>query len=343
MHDFDAAAETALNAGRAGANVLVVRNTVGHAVQTQQALERLAGERDTGLLFNLNGVNTLHHGRFSARDRRLLDCRVEAYLGKKDTKRGGTGCVVVGTQTLEQSLDIDADLLITDLCPMDVLLQRIGRLHRHERDDRAAAYGTPECVVLTPPDNDLSPLLERSENANGLGPYGGVYEDLRILEATLRLIAKQAEWDIPAMNRKLVERATHPEALEALVVELGDDWRVHANEVEGERIADGLTARGAIIRRDKSFFIDNRDVLFGSDEERIRTRLGDERVDIVFIEPQDSPFGQQRSIDKLAVSLRWLDGAEVPESVDASAVDGGFEFVIGNRRFRYDRLGLRRL
>ena len=74
------------------------------------------------------------------------------------------------------------------------------------------------------------------------------------------------------MNRELVERATHPGALEAVVqgyeredAELGAKWRVHANEVEGERKSGtGLTARSAIIQRDKSFFMDNRDVLFGS-------------------------------------------------------------------------------
>ena len=341
MHDFDSAAETALNAARAGAKALVVRNTVGHAVQTQQALERVAGEGDRGLLFVCGDIPTLHHGRFAAHDRRLLDEAVETTLGKE--ARRGAGCVVVGTQTLEQSLDIDADLLITDLCPVDVLLQRIGRLHRHERDDRASGYRTPECVVLTPPDNDLSPLLKWSDQANGLGPYGGVYEDLRVLEATLRLISERSEWQIPAMNRELVECATHPDALEAVVVELGDDWRAHANDIEGERIADGLTARGAIIRRDKSFFIDNREVLFGSLEEQIRTRLGDERVDIAFAAPQDSPFSQRRAIDKLAMSIRWLDSAEAPEALEASAIDGGFKFAVGSRRFRYDRLGLHRL
>ena len=341
MPDFDATAETALKAARDGAKVLVVRNTVGHAVETQRALERLAGERDNGLLFKLNGTPTLHHGRFAALDRRLLDRQVEAYLDK-DAERGA-GCVIIGTQTLEQSLDIDADLLITDLCPMDVLLQRIGRLHRHEREDRAAGYETPRCIVLTPPNNDLSPLLEWTESANGLGPKGGVYEDLRILEATLRLISERGEWEIPAMNRELVERATHPAALEEIVAELGDDWRTHANEVEGGRIADGLTARGAIIRRDKSFFMDNREVLFGSLEEKIRTRLGDERVDIVFAAPQDSPFGQEGAIDKVAMRLSWLDGVDVPESVSASAVEGVVEFAGGVRRFRYDRLGLHRL
>ena len=352
MSDFDATASLALKAARAGAKVLVVRNTVGHAVETQLALERAAGNRNNAPLFRCKGIVTLHHGRFAAHDRRLIDKTVEAYLGKgrgKDAERN-SGCVVVGTQTLEQSLDIDADLLITDLCPMDVLLQRIGRLQRHERDNRAADYRTPQCIVLTPPGNDLSPLLKRGQNANGLGPHGGVYPDLRVLEATLCLIAKHAEWNIPAMNRELVERATHPDALEAVVQgyerqdeELGASWREHANEVEGEQIADGLTARGAIIRRDKSFFVDNRDVLFGSVEERIRTRLGDERVDISFDAPQDSPFGQQRAIDKLALSVRWLESAEIPESVSANATVAGFEFAVGGRRFRYDRLGLHRL
>ncbi len=71
-----------------------------------------------------------HHSRYAKTDRQLLDKAIEAAFG-----RGGAsgGCVAVATQTVEQSLDIDADLLITDLCPIDVLLQRIGRLHRHKQ------------------------------------------------------------------------------------------------------------------------------------------------------------------------------------------------------------------
>ena len=124
MRDFRAVAQRALRAARARAKVLVVRNTVGHAIGTQQALEALADNRDAGLLFDVEGRTTLHHGRFAACDREMLDKRIEEMLGKG---RQSGGRVVVGTQTLEQSLDIDADLLITDLCPVDVLLQRIGR------------------------------------------------------------------------------------------------------------------------------------------------------------------------------------------------------------------------
>ena len=238
MHDFDGTAELALEAARNRAKVLVVRNTVGYAIGTQQALERAAGSDGEGLLFDVDGVVTLHHGRFAAVDRKRLDGRVEELLGKE---REAGGRVVVGTQTLEQSLDIDADLLITDLCPVDVLLQRIGRLHRHRRDSRPDGYTAPVCIVLTPEGDDLSPLLAKTQNANGLGSHGGVYEDLRTLEATRRLIAEHPEWRIPEMNRELVERATHPDALEEIVRELGDEWQVHANWVEGGEIADGLT------------------------------------------------------------------------------------------------------
>ena len=97
-------------------------------------------------------------------------------------------------------------------------------------NDRPAATNRPRCVVLTPDTGDLSALLQRGANSTGLGPHGFVYEDLRVLEATRRLIVQYPQWDIPRMNRELVENATHPDALEAIVEELGEAWRTHALE-----------------------------------------------------------------------------------------------------------------
>ena len=130
----------------------------------------------------------LHHSRFAAEDRLLLDDAVEQALGKG---RPVGGVVVIGTQTLEQSLDIDADLLVSDICPVDVLLQRIGRLHRHREAQRAPASATPRCVVLVP-EEGLAAGLGGGLLRYGLGAAsdgGGIYRDLLGLEATHRLIA----------------------------------------------------------------------------------------------------------------------------------------------------------
>jgi len=110
------AARIARDAAQAGARVLLIRNTVQAAVETWQAVQDLgAGD----LLLQVAGGPALHHGRFAAEDRALLDGAVERALARD--RRSSSGCIVVGTQTLEQSLDIDADFLVTDPCPMDVL------------------------------------------------------------------------------------------------------------------------------------------------------------------------------------------------------------------------------
>ena len=137
-------AARALAAAQDGAKVLVVRNTVTSAQTVFQALLDLGGE---ALALRVAQHPALHHSRFAAEDRVRLDDAVECVLGKNRTPGG---VVVIGTQTLEQSLDIDADLLISDICPVDVLLQRIGRLHRHERTDRPPRFTEPNCVVVIP-------------------------------------------------------------------------------------------------------------------------------------------------------------------------------------------------
>ena len=340
MADFPETARRALEAARRGARVLVVRNTVGFAVQTQQALEDAAGPDDRQHLFSCQGIFALHHGQFAAEDRSLLDAAVEEQVGRN---RSSGGRVVAGTQTLEQSLDIDADLLITDLCPMDVLLQRIGRLHRHQRSEgRPTGFERAVYHVLLPEGDDLSPLLKRGSNQNGLGPGGYVYEDLRILEATRRLltehVGKGEPWLIPGMNRMLVERATHPDALQSLVDELGDDWVLHGHDITGARLAEDLTAREAVVRRDATFL--EREVVFGNLEEKIRTRLGDEGITVAFEVPATSPFDGGLEIPQLSRPHHMCRGLDPPDPVSAAPVEEGFEFAVGGVRFRYDRLGL---
>lgn len=110
-----------VEAAIAGAGcALVVRNTVADAQETAAELRR------RGLTV------TLSHAGFLAVDRARNDADLVARFGK-DGKLRPHKTVVVATQVVEQSLDVDFDVLFTDLAPMDLLLQRIGRLHRHDR------------------------------------------------------------------------------------------------------------------------------------------------------------------------------------------------------------------
>lgn len=89
----------------------------------------------------------VYHAQFVAQDRADREKTLLTMIGKDSTPEQRNNTIIVGTQVLEQSLDIDFDFLITDLCPMDLLLQRIGRLHRHKRC-RPEILKNPICMVL---------------------------------------------------------------------------------------------------------------------------------------------------------------------------------------------------
>lgn len=96
-----------------------------------------------------NAKVLLYHAQFVLPDRAKKEKQLVDLVGRKSTHESRNGIVVVGTQVLEQSLDIDFDMLITDICPVDLLLQRMGRLHRHDRGERPDTAQTPVCYVVT--------------------------------------------------------------------------------------------------------------------------------------------------------------------------------------------------
>lgn len=323
-------AELALSAATQGAKVLIVRNTVPAAVATLAALE--ARVPDRAWLFQVKGVVTLHHSRFSRQDRPLLDAAIEGCLGKK---RSSGALIVVGTQTLEQSLDIDADFLITDLCPMDVLLQRIGRLHRHA-NERPEPYRIAQVLVLTPLGNDLTPLLTHVKN--GLGRFrngGGVYDDLRILEATRRLLAERSEVNIPDDNRFLVEAATHPARLEALQTELGEEWQSLAAKLEGDVSAEKTIGHLHALDVEREF---------GQEEfpsgVQVGTRLGAQDRVVHFDPEQPGPFGEPLKTLPIRYHLLPKDLSPDAEPTAVRYQEDCTSFRLGEALFRYSRLGL---
>ncbi|CAH2603749.1 CRISPR-associated helicase Cas3, protein [Rhodovastum atsumiense] len=334
MLDADAspghAAALAADAASRGARVLVIRNLVRLAQATQSALETLV---PSDCLFSPNGRPAPHHARFAVEDRFLLDAELEARFGR-DAQSGGI--IAVSTQTAEQSLDIDADLLITDLCPCDVLLQRFGRLHRHRRPDRPAGFATPCAIVLAPPIEAIAPSPNGTASHAPLG-FGKVYPDLSILAATRLALVANPIWRIPHMNRDLVERTTHPEALKTLALQLGPAWVRHVNEINtGAQIAQITHAKAAWLAWKKAL------APLPELDAALATRLGLGRRVARFETPQPGPFGT--TIQTLPVPAWMVEGIApaadpAPEAIRPEPDKLHFRFA--GREFVYDRLGLR--
>lgn len=111
-----------------GGCIGVICDTVGRAQQTAELLGGRYG----------NDLVKLTHSRFMDIDRMSNERELRGLLGPESTVGNGKRpekLIVVGTQVLEQSLDIDFDALITDIAPVDLIMQRLGRVHRHHRGD----------------------------------------------------------------------------------------------------------------------------------------------------------------------------------------------------------------
>ena len=327
-------AQFAYSQAREGAKVQIIRNTV---VTAQEVFENLLDQDGGELALTVEGIPTLHHSRFAVEDRGLLDDAVELVLGKGD--RPDNGRVVIGTQTLEQSLDIDADILISDLCPVDVLLQRIGRLHRHADTVRPSTFSTPNCIVLTPEDG-LAIGLEGNLLRHGLGTSesGGIYRNLIAVEQTRSLIVDHAVWHIPDMNRMLVEQGTHLNVLRERANLLGDTWLTHEQNIWAEVAAEEQVAKRHELDRQKLFD----EQMFPDLDEKVRTRLGEDGPRINLDQEVLGPFG--KTVKTFNLPAHFFEQPPTKEEIEqarAEQIAGGLILHVGTQAFLYDQTGIR--
>jgi CRISPR-associated endonuclease/helicase Cas3 len=325
IDDTSSIARMVANHVSRGAKVLVIRNTVRGCVELQATLETMVKPDQ---VMSVGGTAVPHHGRFVAEDRLQLDQAIENFFGKGSPSRG---IVAVGTQTIEQSLDIDADILITDACPIDVLLQRLGRLHRHQFRTRPDGYAAPLVVVLTP-ENGFSQYMTKA--ANGFG-RDRAYANVLSVMATVDLVTKAKTLSIPDDNRRFVELATHPEALQKIVDQQPELARYH-NAVQGKQIGE----RSHAAQKSRSETWRYGDSL-GSNWESAPTRLGEPSIRIEFDRQVETFLGN--SISGISIPHWMLEGYEFPidgrkcEVLDKSP---DIIFWIGTRKFSYTRFGL---
>ncbi|MGB0744099.1 MAG: CRISPR-associated helicase Cas3', partial [Opitutales bacterium] len=180
----------------AGANVVVIRNSVALAQNTYRDLRSRLTERippeNVGLL----------HSRFPQHERERNEGHWTERLGKHDSARS-QGSLLVATQIVEQSVDIDADYLVTDLAPTELILQRIGRLHRHQRS-RPAGFEQAVCHILHPY-TDWKGDTKTVQAA--LEPHHWIYPPLALWQAA-ETLGTHESLTLPTDIRPLLEQAT---------------------------------------------------------------------------------------------------------------------------------------
>jgi CRISPR-associated endonuclease/helicase Cas3 len=241
------AVERATGLSEAGGVVLWICNTVGAAQERYAQLAKCAAGRFlVGLL----------HSRYPFWRREELEEEWMTRLGKSGETR--CGCILVSTQIVEQSVDLDADLLVTELAPTDMLLQRMGRLWRHERPGRS---GRPEVIILEESTSlDGFRQMDTKEIVKALGAKAFVYSPYVLLRS-LEVWKSNPQISIPNQIRERIE-ATYEERFEG---EEPEAWQSLFTEMYGKVCA----------YRMKALQSSNIWTVALEDEEGVQTRLNE--------------------------------------------------------------------
>ncbi|MEN6318171.1 MAG: CRISPR-associated helicase Cas3' [Syntrophaceae bacterium] len=218
--DSSNAFEPALEKAENGQQVLWIENTVDEAqnIYRQIAARTESSKIECGLV----------HSRFIRKRRSENEAYWVSLYGKDGhDRRKERGRILIGTQVLEQSLDIDADFLITHICPTDMLLQRIGRLWRHKENNDIRPKGSL-CSVLI-----IAPAYENTTDKRvSFGVSTAIYSEY-ILCRTLEIWKNVRTLHLPGDIRNLLEQTYLTREEKGIMRKLKDDMLAVKRRLEG--------------------------------------------------------------------------------------------------------------
>lgn len=277
-----------------GGCACVLRDTVSRAQSAYQKLRKAFG------VFCVKLV----HSRFIAVDRMRNDAELLCLLGPDSDSRPDK-LIVVGTQVIEQSLDIDFDVMITDIAPIDLLLQRMGRLHRHQRGEgqshRPEKLRQARCYVVGVEDwSEAPPRLAKGIDS--------VYPKALLWRSMLALRTKADGSDAATINLPhdiamlvgLVYSLGNNRGW-SLSVDAGQEWADALQSAEKELLESRESAQG----RARAWLLDKpkkrkgssligwlRDSYSALDDVRARAavREADESIEVVAVQGLEGEF-----------------------------------------------------
>ncbi|SUB01578.1 helicase Cas3 [Pannonibacter phragmitetus] len=189
----EAVMQEALEAARQGAAVAIICNAVDPAICMFEALRQAGGV-----------PVDLFHARMAQVDRQAIEAEVLSRFGKNAPQERRAGRTLVATQVIEQSLDLDFDLIFTDLAPVDLLIQRAGRLWRHmpQRPLETRPFAAPALVVLSA---DPDEVADAKWGVDVLQQAAFTYRRPAVLWRTARHLFDRGRIVSPTDMRPLIE------------------------------------------------------------------------------------------------------------------------------------------
>ncbi|MDP2906154.1 MAG: CRISPR-associated helicase Cas3' [Candidatus Omnitrophota bacterium] len=255
--------ETAVKSGK---NICWLRNTVFDAQEAYEALNREIGV----------GKVTLFHARFALGDRLLIEKQIIQDFGAKSGEATRSGKAVIATQVVEQSLDIDFDFMVTDLAPIDLIIQRAGRLCRHSRDaqgnriDARDKRGTSELLVYMP---WLGGEITADWYKSIFPKAAGVYEHHGQLWLTARWLVENKKFRMPQDARSMVE-SVYAESVQSSIPQALERQE---NRAGGKDKAKASMGQFQTLKLKEGYLPDG---LKWAEDEKAPTRIGDVRTTV---------------------------------------------------------------